>query len=214
VDPVTLIAWSDYLCPWCYNAALRLHRIEEEFGPEVEIEWRSYLLRPNPRARGDLERFRAYTESWLRPAAEPDGGEFRPWQGDAGPPSHSVPPHLVAKAAAALGGEAFRRMHLRLMRAYFSENQDITDTQVLRSLWREQGLPEAEFERREDPALLELVLDEHAAAQEAGATGVPAVQLKGNDAIIVGAHPLELYRRWMTRILAAREPATSAPAGP
>ena len=73
-----------------------------------------------------------------------------------------------------------------------------------------QDLPEADFARREDPALLEQVLDEHAAAQEAGATGVPAVQLQGNDAIIVGAHPLELYRRWMNRILAAREPQESA----
>jgi predicted DsbA family dithiol-disulfide isomerase len=210
VDPVTLIAWSDYLCPWCFNAALRLHRIEEEFGRDVRVEWRSYLLRPNPKARGDLERFRGYTQSWLRPAEEPDSGEFRPWQGDAGPPSHSVPPHLVAKAAAALGDEAFRRMHLRLMRAYFSENRDVTDAGVLRELWLEQDLPEADFARREDPALLEQVLDEHAAAQEAGATGVPAVQLQGNDAIIVGAHPLELYRRWLNRVLAAREPQESA----
>ena len=42
-------------------------------------------------------------------------------------------------------------------------------------------------------------------------TGVPAVQLEGNPAIIVGAHPLELYRRWMSRILAARE--SQEPAG-
>ena len=27
---------------------------------------------------------------------------FRVWEGDAGPPSHSVPPHLVAKAAASI----------------------------------------------------------------------------------------------------------------
>ena len=208
--PVTLIAWSDYLCPWCFNAVVRLQRIEDEFAPNVRVEWRSYLLRPNPRARGDLERFRAYTQSWLRPASEPDSGEFRPWQGAAGPPSHSVPPHLVAKAAAALGDEAFRRMHLRLLRAYFSENQDISDASVLRSLWREQGLPEAEFERRDDPALLEQVLDEHAAAQEAGATGVPAVQLKGNDAIIVNALPLEVYRRWLNRVLSAPEQRESA----
>jgi len=205
-----LIAWSDYLCPWCFNASVRLHRIEDEFAPDVKVEWRSYLLRPNPRARADLERFRGYTQSWLRPAAEPDSGDFRPWQGDAGPPSHSVPPHLVAKAAAAVGPEAFRRMHLRLLRAYFTENQDITDPRVLRGLWLELGLPASDFERREDPALLEQVLDEHAAAQEAGATGVPAVQLKGNDAIIVGAHPMELYRRWMTRILAGRTPRESA----
>ena len=202
---VTLLAWSDYLCPWCFNLAVRLHRIEEEFAPDVRIEWRSYLLRPNPSGRRDLEKFRGYTQSWLRPAAEPDAGEFRVWEGDAGPPSHSVPPHLVAKAAAAHGEDAFRRIHLRLMRAYFAENRDITDDAVLLDLWREQGLPEADFERRREPALLEQVLDEHASAQEAGATGVPAVQLQGNPAIIVGAHPLELYRRWMTRLLAAGE---------
>ena len=68
MEPVRLIAWSDYLCPWCYNAAVRLQRIEEEFGDAVQVEWRSYLLRPNPVARRDLERFRAYTQSWLRPA--------------------------------------------------------------------------------------------------------------------------------------------------
>ncbi len=203
---MTLIAWSDYLCPWCFNAAVRLTRIEDEFGPELRVEWRSYLLRPDPSARGDRERFRAYTQSWLRPASEPDSGEFRPWQGDAGAPSHSVPPKLVAKAAGTLGDEAFRSMHLRLMRAYFSETRDISDVQVLRRLWCEQGLPEADFERHRDPALLEQVQREHASAQQAGATGVPAVQLKGNDAIIVGAHPLALYRRWMTRVLAARPP--------
>lgn len=210
MEPVTLIAWSDYLCPWCFNATVRLQRIEEEFGPDVRVEWRSYLLRPNPRTRGDLERFRAYTRSWERPAAEPDAGDFRVWQGDAGPPSHSVPPHLLAKAAATLGPDAFRSMHLRLMRAYFSENRDVTDDAVQRDLWLELGLPEAELARREDPALLEQVLDEHAAAQEAGATGVPAVKLQGNDAIIVGAHPLELYRRWMTRLLAARDAGEAA----
>ena len=38
----------------------------------------------------------------------------------------------------------------------------------------------------------------------ADATGVPAVQLVGNDAVIVGAHPYELYRRWVERTRAAR----------
>lgn len=201
VQRVTLIAWSDYLCPWCYNASMRLHRVEQEFAPEVRVEWRSYLLRPNPNRSLDRERFRAYTRSWRRPAAEPDGGVFREWSSDEGPPSHSVPAHQVAKAAAEVSDAAFRLVHERLLRAYFSENRDISDAETLRELWLELGLPEADFARRQDPALLQRILDEHAAALEAGATGVPAVQLKGNDAIIVGAQPLELYRRWITRSL-------------
>jgi len=182
-----------------------MRRLEDEFADQVQLDWRSFLLRPRPRTRpADLEKFRAYTQSWLRPAADPDSGHFRVWQGDAGPPSHSVPPHLVAKAAACLGDGAFRRMRDRLFEAYFAENRDITDDATLRGLWREIGLPKAEFERSRDPTLLRETLQQHAEAQEAGATGVPAVQLVGNSAVIVGAHPLELYQRWVKRTLAAR----------
>ena len=198
---VTLVVWSDYLCPWCYNASVRLHRVEQEFAPQLRVEWRSYLLRPNPGHTRDAARFRAYTRSWRRPAAEPDGGTFSEWSGDAPPPSHTVPAHRVAKAAAQVSDGAFRRMHDRLLRAYFSENRDISDDVTLRGLWLEVGLSPADFERREEPLILEHILGEHAAALEAGATGVPAVQLVGNDAVIVGAQPLELYRRWITRSL-------------
>jgi predicted DsbA family dithiol-disulfide isomerase len=170
----------------------------------VRVEWRSFLLRSRPRPAPDLEKFRAYTRSWLRPAAEPDSGTFRVWQGEAGPPSHSVPPHLVAKAAAQLGTEAFRRVHELLLHAYFAQSRDVTDAQTLRALWREAGLPDAEFRRTEDPALLREVLLQHEEALEAGATGVPAVRLADNPAVIVGAHPLELYRRWTERTRAAR----------
>jgi predicted DsbA family dithiol-disulfide isomerase len=200
---VTLIAWSDYLCPWCYNASVRLHRLEREFEGRLRLEWRSYLLRPNPSPRRDLERFRAYTRSWLRPAAEDDSGRFRVWQGEAGPPTHSVPAHQLAKAAARHGPEAFRRVHDGLLRGYFGENRDISAVDTLRELWLEAGLDEADFAEREDPALLERILDEHAEAVAGGATGVPAVRMHGNDAIVVGAHPLELYRRWVARRLAA-----------
>src|SRR5262249_21906184 len=72
--PVRLIVWSDYLCPWCYVAATRLHRLREEFGDQVELEWRSYLLRPHPDRAPTLEQFRTYTQSWARPAPAPVWG--------------------------------------------------------------------------------------------------------------------------------------------
>jgi predicted DsbA family dithiol-disulfide isomerase len=208
VEPVTLLAWSDYLCPWCYNASVRLQRLESEFEGALRVEWRSYLLRPTPSGRRDLERFRAYSQTWLRPAAEPDAGHFRPWSTQVGPPTHSVPAHQVAKAAARLGDVAFRRMHARLLEAYFAENRDISDAATLEALWLEAELPPAAFGSRDDPALLERILDEHHEALEAGATGVPALRLADNPAIVVGAHPLELYRRWVQRVLAARREAS------
>jgi predicted DsbA family dithiol-disulfide isomerase len=200
--PVRLIVWSDYLCPWCYVAATRLHRLRDEFGDRLELEWRSYLLRPRPDRARTLEQFRTYTQSWARPAAEPDAPAFRVWESDAGPPSHSMPPHLVAKAAATLGADAFERVHARLLRAYFAENRDITDAATLLLLWDEVGLPAAEFGRAGDQALVEAVVREHNDAVSLGLTGVPAVQMAGNDVPLPGALPYESYRRWVARVLA------------
>ena len=200
MDPIRFVVYSDYLCPWCYNAAVRLERLQRESGGGVQLEWRSYLLRPTAREGRDLERFRGYTRSWLRPAAEPDSGVFRIWEGDAGPPSHSVPAHLVAKAAARVGPEAFARMHARLLRAYFGENRDVSDRDTLRDLWRDLALPAAAFDRVDDPDLLREVLGQHQEALETGVTGVPAIRREGDDAVIVGAHPLALYQRWVARL--------------
>jgi predicted DsbA family dithiol-disulfide isomerase len=188
---------------------VRLRRIEEEFPEQVTLSWRSFLLRPEPSRKRDLEKFRAYTRSWERPGAESDSGDFRVWSTELGPPSHSIPPHRLAKAAARLGEDAFRRVHEGLMRAYFHDNRDISEDATQRAIWQELGLPRAGFEAREDPAILNEILAEHQEALDRGATGVPAMQLEGNDAVIVGAHPLSLYRRWVERTLARREAGES-----
>jgi predicted DsbA family dithiol-disulfide isomerase len=206
------IVYSDYLCPWCVNADVRLRRLEEQYEGRVDLEFKSFLLRPQPRpepeneehAAAALEKFRKYTQNWKRIGAESDAGEFRAWQTEEGPPSHSVPAHLVAKAAARLGREPFRRMHERLLRAYFVENRDISRDPVLRELWDELGLDAGAFAAREDPALHDEVIADHEEALRLGATGVPAVRLEDNEAVIVGAQPAELYQRWIDRQLARR----------
>jgi predicted DsbA family dithiol-disulfide isomerase len=198
---VHLVVWSDYLCPWCYLGTARIRRLEEEFGDALRVEWRAFLLRPSPQPGRSLDRFRTYTRSWLRPAAEPDAPAFRPWASDEGPPSHSVPAHAAAKAAASLDAEAFRRMHDRLLRAYFTESRDISARATLETLWLECGLPAAAFERAFTPETHEAVLAEHRDALAHGVTGVPAVMMVGNDVPTLGAMPYETYRRWLARTL-------------
>ena len=198
---VHLEVWSDYLCPWCNVASVRMHKLLDEFGPDLSLTWRSFLLRPAPEPHRDLEKFRRYTESWQRAAAEEPAAEFRVWSSDEGPPTHSVPAHLVAKAAATFGPAEFERMHRALLHAYFVENRDISRAPTLAALWREVGLPEAELVRVTDPELLKLVGEEHNQAIEMGVGGVPAVRLEGNDVAISGAQPIEIYRRWIRRAL-------------
>ncbi len=105
------MVYSDYLCPWCYLAEHRLARLQQEFGDSLTLEWRSYLLRPRPEPGRNLEKFMRYTQSWLRPASEPDAPCYQVWERTEGPHTHSVPPQLVAKAAAEQGAEAFAALH-------------------------------------------------------------------------------------------------------
>ncbi|MAJ60195.1 MAG: hypothetical protein CBC48_09465 [bacterium TMED88] len=207
MSALRFIVYSDYLCPWCFNASVRLRRLEAEYAGAIELDWRSYLLRPDPRRGKDpeaaLQKFRRYTQSWETPGSEEDSGDFRVWATDSPPPSHSVPAHRAAKAAKALGVDAFRVFHDRLMTAYFTENRDISSDQVQHQLWSEVGLPDSGRAFAQDPSVLQAILAEHEEARGFGAHGVPAVRREDNPAIIVGAHPIALYRRWIERSLAS-----------
>lgn len=175
-------------------AAVRLHDIEEEFGEECEIQWRSFLLRPEPQAI-PLENFIQYTQSWMRPASMEPRTAFRVWETGEGPPTHSIPPHTAAKIAESLGPEAFAKMHERLLRAYFTENRDIADWGVLQELWEELGLPIEALSRREDKAITAQILAEYDEAHGYGVNGVPAVRPDGESVFIFGAQDTDVYRR-------------------
>src|SRR5258708_4036299 len=44
--PVEIAVFSDYLCPWCWPAAVHLKRLREEFGTAVRVIHKAFLLRP------------------------------------------------------------------------------------------------------------------------------------------------------------------------
>jgi predicted DsbA family dithiol-disulfide isomerase len=203
VSPARLVVYSDFLCPWCWNAATRLASVQTQLGDALTIEWRAYLLRPHAQPGRDLAKFRAYTQGWLRVAQDEPRAPFQPWASDAGPPTHSTPPHVVAKAAAAITRDAGARMRDRLFRAYFSESRDISDATTLRALWSEAGLDAAAFDAIDAPALTREVLADHAEAHSLGATGVPAVRLADQDFVLVGAQPETVYLRWLRKAIDA-----------
>ena len=174
--------------------------LQEEFKDKLVVDWRAYMLRPEPGKRG-LEDFRAYTRKWQYVQSEPDSGSFRTWSTDESPPSYSVPPHLVAKAAARVGPEAFDRIHSDLLRAYFYDSRDISNADTLRQIWDAAGLSAAQFEAVEDPEIRTQVIDEHNEAISCGATGAPSFRTSDNDLALTGAHSMHLFRRWINRAL-------------
>ena len=174
--------------------------MKDEIGG-VEVEWRSFLLRPSPPERPrDLEQFRSYTQSWRRPQAEEPEAGFAPWASDEGPPSWSVPPHRVAKAAARIDAAAGEALHDALFDAYFRRSRDITDDRVLLDLWRRADLDEHRFAERDDPELGRLIASEFEEAIAHGATGAPAVRMDGGFGVLMGAQPIAIYQRWIEKV--------------
>jgi len=163
------------------------------------LVWQSFLLRPEPTEQ-DFEKFKKYTESWKRPAGMEKDAVFNVWSTEEGPPSYSFPPHQAAKAAAILGSEAFGKLHTRLLTAYFTENRNITDENVLKELWAQVGLPSKAFEKYHDPEILNTIISEHNAAVNNGVTGVPAIYTEGFPTAIVGLQDETVYIRILEQV--------------
>jgi predicted DsbA family dithiol-disulfide isomerase len=103
--------------------------------------------------------------------------------------------------------------HDRLMDAYWSEATNIGDPDELRRLAAEVGLDAEEVERviADPAAYLDLVEDSTRQAFSVGINAVPAFVLD-RRLIVLGAQPLEVFRRAFAQ-LAAREPVSKSATG-
>lgn len=177
-----------------------LDKVQEEVRDiaVLELVWKSFLLRPYAEPK-PLEKFRRYTESWMRPAAQPDAGEFRVWATDEEPPSHSIPSAVAVKAAERQG--ALSRYHRALMHAYFARNLNVSSRRVIDLVAQEADLDMVAFARDlEDPALAEQVVADHNEAVELGISGVPCVVLEGGFAM-PGSQERAVYRNVVHKLL-------------
>ncbi len=180
---------------------MRLDQLAAWAGDRLQITWRSYLLRPRPEPRS-LESFTRYTRSWARPAEAEPSVEFNAWSGEHDPPSHSLPTSVAGKLAERYGPEPFHRFHLALMRAYFTDNRTVSDTDVIVDVAASTGIDADEFRGRlqtDHRQLADAVIDDHNTAVESGVGGVPAVVVN-DEYPITGAQDLDLYRRIVDKL--------------
>lgn len=136
---ISIVAYSDYVCPWCYIGLERIERLRREY--PVDVAWRPFELHPEtPRggARlsgrlGSRERAAAYADNILALARE-SGLSMRM-------PEVVVNSHLALEAAeCAREHGGFAAYHRGLFRAYFEEGRDIGDTDVLCDVARACGV--------------------------------------------------------------------------
>lgn len=139
--PVQIEVFSDYVCPYCFLAEVPLQ--EAIRGKDVAVEWMPFELRPYP-----------------HPTLKPEGSYLQQvWRDSVYPlaqrlglpiqlPTISPQPytHLAFEgyqyARQAGKGEAYNH---RILQAFFQEDQDIGQIEVLTQLAAEVGLDRTDF---------------------------------------------------------------------
>jgi predicted DsbA family dithiol-disulfide isomerase len=176
--------WSDIACPWCYIGKRHFEAAMESFEhrDEVNVRWRSFELDPAaPSERhGDNAEHLASKYGMtheqalaalanMTEVAAGDGLEFHFESARGG---NTFDGHRLTHLA--LGNDLQDAMKERLMRAYFTEGELISDPSTLRRLALEVGLPGAPVDELLGGDLFaeEVRTDEHTARQ-LGITGVP-----------------------------------------
>ena len=205
--------WSDIACPWCYVGKRRFEAAlaSYEHRDEVTVTWRSFELDPDaPAARPHdgathlAEKYGTSREQALAmqqrmtQTAAAEGLDFR---FDLARGGNTFDAHrLLHLAAAHRAQDAIKE---RIMRAYLTEGELISDTATLERLALEVGLPPDEVRDvlRTERYAAEVRDDERTAAQ----LGIRAVPFFVVDRAIgaAGAHPpaqlVELLRQARAR---------------
>jgi predicted DsbA family dithiol-disulfide isomerase len=170
------------------------------------VSWKAFLLRTESKGT-DQEKFVAYTQSWLRPAATEPAAVFNVWSTDNPQPISSVPAHVAAKSLALIDPAASDAFHHRLLSAYFTENRTISDWAVLSDLAADVGLDRDGFmtlTAERERTLTEDVIAEHNDAIQQGITAVPTMVI--DDVLPVqGAQEVDTISRWIERLLERRD---------
>ena len=200
--PLTVEIWSDVVCPWCYIGKRRFEAALEGFEhrDEVTVLWRSFELDPEAaretvgtateRLAGkygmSIERAMELHAEMTERAA----GEGLEYHLDKARGGNTFDAHRMIHLAATYGHQAAAKE--RLLRAYFTEAEDITVWDTLVRLMGEVGVDadEAREALRLD-RFAEDVREDEALAVQLGIQGVPFFVFDRRYGIS-GAQPSEL----------------------
>ena len=160
------------------------------------ISWKSYLIREE-----GVTTFDDYIASHFKRANQQEEGIiFNPWK--SGPyPTWGMPALKASKAAALQGREKWRRFHLAVMKAFYTDGRDISRENVLEQIAEEQGLIMDEFVKEcKNPKWEKLVYEETERAQEIfGIRSIPTVVVQ-NRFLVEGIVPVSHYKKVMEEV--------------
>ncbi|HLS09070.1 DsbA family oxidoreductase [Lentibacillus sp.] len=202
--------WSDFVCPFCYIGKRRLEGALEQFAHRnnVEISYKSYELDPNAEENPDqniheylanqkgmsFEQAKSMNESLGEQAAEVG----LTYNFDTMQHTNTFDAHRVAKYAAVKGKG--KEMTERLLKAYFTDSELISDHKTLVKLSGEVGLDKDDVTAllKADDYAGDVRADEKE-AEQLGVQGVPFFVFNDKYAVS-GAQPQEAFSEVLEKV--------------
>lgn len=215
--------WSDVACPWCYIGKRRFEAALERFPhrDHVEVEWKAFELDPGARAGGGADGGSSdYADRLGRKyGTSRQGAQQMLDTMTAAAASEGLDFHFE-KAPAINTFDAHRVLHLalekgvqdavkeRLLLAYFTEGEQVTDSEVLVRLAAEAGLDSDEVrDVLASGRYADEVRSDEAEAAALGISGVPFFVVDRKYGLS-GAQPADLLLEVLTRAWSERNPLT------
>jgi predicted DsbA family dithiol-disulfide isomerase len=205
---LSLVMFSDFICPFCYIGFETVRRLKPEF--DFQIDWKGFQIHPEwPAAGMAAAEYRRGMDAetrrmlWARIASlgETVGLEMKS-------------PETLANSRLALAAAEFAKecgkaeiFEERVFRAYFNENLNIGSQGVLGELAADAGLDRDELNLALDSNRYEHRLNDNArTAHERGVDGVPTFFV--GDYPLIGAQSenvmRQIFQRYVQKIAAAK----------
>lgn len=195
--------WSDFVCPFCYIGKRRLEAAIAAFPQkdQVKVEFKSFELDPNAEKNTGQSIHELLAKKYGRTVEEAKkmneemgkqassaGLEFH---FDGMKPTNTLDAHRLAKFSESKGKADV--LTERLLKAYFTDSEDIGDHAFLVDLAEEAGLDRQEAEAiLKGSAFENAVRSDEEEARNIGVQGVPFFVLNRKYAIS-GAQPVEVF---------------------
>lgn len=206
--PMRIDIVSDVVCPWCIVGYRQLEQALENSGIAAEIAWHPFELNPQMREEGENLREHlmgkygisaedsARARNRLASIGEELGFTFR--YGEDMRMVNTFRAHQLLHWAETLGRQ--HDLKLALFAAYFTENRDVSDPQVLVDVAAGIGLDGEEAAAvLADGRYAQAVRAAQSVWLERGVSGVPAMILDGRY-MVPGAQGVETYQAILQRL--------------
>lgn len=216
-DRLRVDIWSDIACPWCYVGKRRFESALQGLAQrdQVEVVWHSFELDPQAPVASPLPMRDLLARKYGRSAEEAQGmldhmtgvaaQEGLTYTFERTRPTNTFLAHQLIHHAARHGLQD--AMKERLLSAYLSHGELISDPDTLARLAQEVGLDAAEARAAlETGAHADAVRADEAQAHALGISGVPFFVLGGKYGVS-GAQSAEVLRGALEQLWAETHPA-------